>query len=215
MTLRWYDYLALAFFAVMSVLCVSVSIPATFSVMRPFHDFGGAAGYNIAVAALIVFEVGAVGSKLTSLAVPQWYGRLTALMVGLLALTTAANYTHGYDLARAATVAPTLASVLHDPAGAVLATIAASALFPVLTFVFVSAFVHRCAALFGVRFAPVRLPSVRVLAVFEQRLQIGTDYFSIRDLAAALEMRPSTLHGVLKDYVKRQALPPGPVDDGA
>lgn len=133
--------LASAFFAACALLSLAVSVPATYAALRLFHDTGGGWGAALSAFALIVFEVGAVGAKLATLAIPEWRGRLTALTVALLVLTTGANYAHGYDLSQAADAAPTLAWVLSSWWGAVAATLAASALFPALLFVFLSAFV--------------------------------------------------------------------------
>lgn len=132
---------ALAFFAAGALLTLGVSLPATYAALALFHDSGGWLGAALSVFALLVFEVGAVGAKLATLAIPQWSKRLTLLTVVLLLITTGANYAHGYDLSQAATAAPTLRALLRSPAGAVAATIAAAALFPALLFVFLSAFV--------------------------------------------------------------------------
>jgi len=136
----------LVFFGACALLTLAVSIPATYAALSLFHDVGGAWGVALSVFALLVFEVGAVGAKLATLAIPEWRGRLTALTVALLAVTTSANYAHGYDLSQAAQASPTLAAVLRDPAGGVVATALAAALFPALLLVFLSAFTARCEA---------------------------------------------------------------------
>lgn len=133
----------LVFFGAGTLLTLGVSLPATYAALALFHDGGDGWGVALSVFALLVFEFGAVGAKLATLAIPRWSGRLTALTIGLLLVTTGANYAHGYDLSQAATATPTLAAVLRDPAGAVVATLAAAALFPALLFVFLSAFVAR------------------------------------------------------------------------
>ena len=134
------------FFGASVLLTLAVSIPATYTALSVWHNDGSPYGWVLAVFALVVFEVGAVGAKLATLAIPEWRGRLTALTIGLLTVTTGANYAHGYDLSQAAQAQPTLAGILHNPYGAVVATLATAALFPALLFVFLSAFVSRCEA---------------------------------------------------------------------
>lgn len=151
------------FFGICVLLTLGVSIPATYDALRLWH------GWELGVFALLVFEVGAVGAKLATLAIPEWRGRLTALAVCLLGVTTAANYAHGYDLAKAAQASPTLAAVLADPTGAVLATVLAAALFPVLLFVFLSAFVARCEVVLSGRDVGGRVRAI--VARFRARLR--------------------------------------------
>lgn len=141
--MRRAELYALAFFGAGTLLTLGVSLPATYAALALFHDDRGGWGWVLTLFALIVFELGAVGAKLATLAIPRWRGRLTLLTVALLGVTTAANYAHGYDLSQAAQATPTLAAVLRDPNGAVAATVAAAALFPLLLFVFLSAFVAR------------------------------------------------------------------------
>lgn len=148
------DHAALAFFGVCVVLTLAVSIPATLDALTLFH------GPSLAWLALIVFEVGAVGAKLATLAIPAWRGRLTALTLVLLAVTTGANYAHGYDLSQAAEASPTLGAVLADPFGAVVATLATAALFPALLFVFLSAFVARAEHLLSGRSVSRRVRAI-------------------------------------------------------
>ena len=133
---------ALAFFGACGVLTLAVSLPATFALLRPFHDTGDWLGVALAVFATAVFEIGAVGAKLITLAVPQWNKRLTALTVVLLVLTTVGNWLSGVELFRAATLPPTLAEWRGAGAGPYLAGVAA-ALFPALLFVWLTAFTAR------------------------------------------------------------------------
>jgi len=199
-TLAWYQYAALIGFGALALLALWVSIPATYGALEPFHDG------DTKIPAMITFEIGAVFLKIISLAIPSWYPRLTAGTLFLLALTTGANYAHGYDLSAAAALTPTLAALRADPVGGVVYALVASAVFPGLLYAALSAFVHYFAALYGIRLAVVRLPSVRVLAVFEQRLMLGQTEYTIREIAAALDMAPSTLHGRLKNFDRRRLL---------
>lgn len=198
--LRWYQYAALVGFALLALLTLWVSIPATYAALSPFHK-----GTERA-AALVVFEIGAVFLKVIALAIPIWYPRLNLGTLALLILTTGANYAYGYDLSATESLTPTLAALRADPWGGVLYALVASAVFPGLLYAALSAFVHYFAALYGIRLAAVRLPSVRVLAVFEQRLSIAQTEYTIREIAAALDMAPSTLHGRLKGYDRRRLL---------
>lgn len=131
------------FFAACAVLTLTVSIPATFALLRPFHDAGGWIGVAFAVFAMLVLEIGAVGAKLISVVIPRWWWHLTALTVALLVLTTLGNYLHGVELFRAAQLPPTLAAIRNDTTGAWLAPLLAAALFPLLLFVWLTALTER------------------------------------------------------------------------
>lgn len=133
---------AVWFFGLAAGLTLAVSIPATFALLRPFHDAGGLIGSGLAVFAMLVFEIGAVGAKLITLAVPTWRGRLLILTIVLLALTTAGNYLHGAELFRAAELPPTLAKLRTDGYGGLLSA-GAAALFPTLLFIWLQALVSR------------------------------------------------------------------------
>jgi hypothetical protein len=135
------------FFAACAVLTLTVSIPATFALLRPFHDAGGWIGVAFAVFAMLVLEIGAVGAKLISVVIPRWWWHLTALTVALLVLTTLGNYLHGVELFRAAELPPTLAAIRNDKLGAWLAPLLAAALFPLLLFVWLTALTERLKAL--------------------------------------------------------------------
>ena len=130
------------FFAVCGLLTLVVSLPATFALLRPFHDTGDWPGVMLAGFATAVFEIGAVGAKLITLVVPQWNKRLTALTVTLLILTTIGNWLAGVELFRVAHLPPTLAEWREAGAGPYLAGIAA-ALFPSLLFVWLTALTAR------------------------------------------------------------------------
>src|SRR6266511_5622510 len=101
---------ALIFFAGASGLLLAVSIPATYAVVSPFHSSGDWFGIGLALATLLAFEVGAIGCKLVTLAIPRWGLRMNLLTIALLAITTVANYANGYDLFLASSLAPTLAA---------------------------------------------------------------------------------------------------------
>lgn len=135
--------IACMFFGVAAVLTLCVSLPATYAVLAPFHNDGSPLGQLLAIFAVVVFEVGAVGAKLITLAIPEWARRLNVLTLVLLLLTTAANYAHGADLLATAPLASSLAQVRQAGYGP-LAAVGAAALFPTLLYVWLSAFVARC-----------------------------------------------------------------------
>lgn len=127
---------ALIFFGLAALACLLVSLPATFKAMELFHGKMGAA-------ATFVFEIGAVGAELATLAIPQWRKRLLVLTVTLLILTTGGNYALGVDhFGTAADIGPTYAAIRAAGAGWLLA-ILSSAIFPALLFVFLTAFTAR------------------------------------------------------------------------
>lgn len=117
--------LATAFFALGALACLIVSIPATSAAMDIFH------GQTWGWVATAVFELGAVGLELMSLAIPQWRGRLLLGMLGMLAITTAFNYATGIDSYATAVLVPgsTYAKIRAADNGPIL-TVAAAALFP-------------------------------------------------------------------------------------
>jgi len=141
MTKLHHDSAAL-FFGLAALLTLAVSIPATFALLRPFHDAGGWGGWALALFAMLVFELGAVGAKLITIAIPQWRWHLTALTVVLLLLTTIGNYLHGAELFRAAALPPTLAQLRAAGYGPWLVG-GSAALFPALLFIWLFAFVAR------------------------------------------------------------------------
>lgn len=97
------------------------------------------------IAATLVFEIGAVGAELATLAIPQWRKRLLLLTITLLLLTTGGNYALGVDTFGGAvlTGGSTYATIREAGAGWLLA-IMSSAIFPALLFVFLTAFTARC-----------------------------------------------------------------------
>jgi len=119
------------FFAVAAGASLLVSLPATSAAMQLTHGGGWW------VAAVAVFEIGAVGLELMTLAVPQWRGRLLVGTVALLTLTTGANYAAGADALAAAPLpaGSTYAAVRAAGWGGALA-LGLSALFPALLFAF-------------------------------------------------------------------------------
>lgn len=134
--------LALWFFASASAILLAVSMPATFAVVAPFHSSGSTFGLVLALGTLLAFEVGAVGCKLVTLAIPGWAGRMNLLTALLLGLTTLANYWHGSDLFSQAALAPSLAAIREAGYGPLVALVYAATI-PILLFVFLSATVAR------------------------------------------------------------------------
>jgi hypothetical protein len=139
---RYKNDIALAFFAGAAAILLLVSMPATYAVVAPFHSAGDYFGIGLALGTLLAFEIGAVGCKLVTLAIPQWSGRMNLLTILLLGLTTLANYWHGVDLFQQAQLAPSLAAVRDAGYGGLAASIYA-AVIPLLLFVFLSATVAR------------------------------------------------------------------------
>lgn len=133
---------ALYFFGLGALACLIVSIPATATAMELFH------GVYWGVVATVVFEIGAVGSELSTLAIPQWRRRLMCLTIALLLATTGANYALGVDAFLSAALPTSYAAVRAAGLGWLLA-IVASALFPALLFVFLTAFTARYRMLRG------------------------------------------------------------------
>lgn len=187
--MRRAEQAALWFFAAGTLLTLGVSLPATYAALALFHDAGGWGGWVLTLFALVVFELGAVGAKLATLAIPRWRWRLSLLTVALLLVTTAANYAHGYDLSQAAHASPTLAAVLRDPRGAVVATVAAAALFPLLLFVFLSAFVARAEQLARGRAVLARIWRI----VARSRARVAATRARLADARAELAAAHRTL----------------------
>ncbi len=146
---------ALWFFGLAALACLAVSLPATATAMQLFH--GSAGG----IAAMAVFEIGAVGAELATLAIPQWRKRLLLLTILLLVLTTGGNYALGVDEFREASLLPasTYATIRAAGYGWVLA-IVSSAIFPALLFVFLTAFTARYRMLRGGYDTPVHLAAL-------------------------------------------------------
>lgn len=134
--------LALTFFGLGAFACLIVSLPATATAMELFH------GYVWGIVATAVFEIGAVGSELTTLAIPQWRKRMLVLTIVLLLATTGANYALGVDAFVRASLPATYAAVNSAGYSWLLAVIAAG-LFPALLFVFLVAFTARYRMLRG------------------------------------------------------------------
>lgn len=133
---------AFVFFGVVALACLTVSIPATLIAMELFH------GETWGKPAVIVFEIGAVGAELATIAIPQWRKRLMALTIVLLLATTGTNYAHGADLFVASTLPRSYAAVRDAGLGWAMAIVAAG-LFPALLFVFLTAFTARWRMLRG------------------------------------------------------------------
>lgn len=77
-------------FGGLALAALLVSMPQTYAIMARYHA-RDQIGTIQAVASLVVFEAGAVISKLATLLFPQWRGRLTALQFALLAFVAGAN----------------------------------------------------------------------------------------------------------------------------
>lgn len=201
---------ALIFFGLASLACLIVSLPATLAAMQLFHgDYGG-------FVATFVFEIGAVGSELATLAIPQWRGRLLILTVVLLILTTGGNYALGIDHFGAATMdsTSTYAAIRTAGAGWLLA-IMSSAIFPALLLVFLTAFTARYRMVYA---APA--PPPPPTQVTNTQINIGmlprtyAEFTAARakelgsatdaEIAAALESTPATVRKLL-DRVTTQA----------
>lgn len=131
-----YKDLALWFFGIVAFSCLVVSIPATSAAMVLFH------GSEWGFAAVVVFEIGAVGAELATIAIPQWRKRLMLLTVALLLATTGTNYAHGADEFAKATLPRTYQAIATAGYGWALALVAAG-MFPALLFVFLTAFTAR------------------------------------------------------------------------
>jgi hypothetical protein len=127
---------ALWFFGLVALACLSVSIPATLIAMELFH------GATWDKPAVVVFEIGAVGAELATIAIPQWRRRLMFLTILLLLATSGTNYAHGADLFVQAAAPGTYEAIRGAGYGWLLAAIAAG-MFPALLFVFLTAFTAR------------------------------------------------------------------------
>lgn len=180
------------FFLAAALATLAVSIPATYSMLAPFHDSGGYTGVALAVAAVAVFELGAVGAKLITLAIPRWSGRLTLFMLLLLALTTAANYIHGADLFNRATLAPGLAAI-RSSSGAWLLVVGASALFPALLGVWLFAAVAHIRHLSGAAAATVAQDTQTAQELAAALAERDAAMAQVIELAAALEQSRATV----------------------
>lgn len=193
---------AIYFFGLAALACLLVSLPATLAAMQLFH------GHEAGFVATFVFEIGAVGSELATLAIPQWRGRLLLLTITLLVLTTGGNYALGIDHFGSAELVSgtTYASIRQAGAGWLLA-IMSSAIFPALLLVFLTAFTARWRM---VAHAPAQPPlttisntqiNIGVLprtyaeftAARAQQLPGATD----AEIAAALESTPATVRKLL------------------
>lgn len=130
--------IALWFFGLAALACLAVSLPATLAAMQLFHgSYGGPA-------ATFVFEIGAVGAELTSLAIPQWRKRLMLLTITLLLLTTGGNYALGVDhFGGVALDSGTTYATIRSAGYGWLLAILSSAIFPALLLVFLTAFTAR------------------------------------------------------------------------
>jgi len=182
--------MALWFFGIVAFLCLSVSIPATLIAMELFH------GETWGKPAVVVFEIGAVGAELATIAIPQWRRRLTLLTIVLLVATSGTNYAHGADLFVQASLPGTYAALRAGGYGWLLATIAAG-VFPALLFVFLTAFTARWRMLRGGYDAPMK-----VLAFW---LMIFWQYVDIRVRAseqarAELEQKLALTERQLSSY---------------
>ncbi len=176
--------LALWFFGLSALACLSVSLPATAKAMELFH------GNLEGIAATLVFEIGAVGAELATLAIPQWRKRLLLLTITLLLLTTGGNYALGVDTFGGATdIGSTYAEIRTAGAGWLLA-IMSSAIFPALLFVFLTAFTARYRMVRGGYDTPMRALAFWMAVQWQSVAARDT---SLADLRRMLAERESTL----------------------
>jgi hypothetical protein len=187
---------ALIFFGSASGLLLAVSMPATYAVVAPFHSEGDWFGIGLALATLLAFEVGAVGCKLVTLAIPKWSLRMNALTILLLTMTTVANYA-------------TLANI-RNAGYAPLVAIVYSATIPILLFVFLSASVARIKQLQASTSAASSLAERRDLAILaaletlSERLQEVPQGVK---LASSMSDTPSDIGPLLEAPTAPLALP--------
>jgi hypothetical protein len=186
--------LALWFFGLAALACLLVSLPATAKAMQLFHGSEGG------IVATLVFEIGAVGAELATLAIPQWRKRLMLLTITLLILTTGGNYALGVDhFGTAQDIGTTYATIRAAGAGWLLA-IMSSAIFPALLFVFLTAFTARyrmveCGAMLlqqiGTDMEQVRAQRETALQELQQLKEWTRNALQQRDTEIAdLRMRP-------------------------
>lgn len=141
---------ALWFTGAGTALFFAVSGPATFYIVRPFHDDGTPFGFIAAIALFIALEWGAIGSKLATLWVKD-YGITTTLdyiCKGLLVLTTLGNLIAADAIFSAAKVTGALQAVQSYPLLYWTACIVYAGIVPILLYQFLRLFV--------IRFATVR-----------------------------------------------------------
>lgn len=117
-------------FSGLALAALLVSVPQTFTVMARYHSHDEI-GTVQAVASLVVFEFGAVISKLATLLFPQWHGRLTSLQVALLLFVAGAN---------------ALATTAAAPVGETIQALAFAGLLPAFQFLFLLLAVARVKA---------------------------------------------------------------------
>ncbi len=122
-------------FGILAIAALLVSMPATYDIMSRYHRHDEI-GLTQAVASLIVFELGAIISKLATLLFPWWKGRLTTLQIALLLFVAGAN---------------ALATTAAAPAGETLQAFLFAGMLPFFQFVFLALCVARVKALHVVR----------------------------------------------------------------
>jgi hypothetical protein len=200
---------ALTFFGLAALACLLVSLPATLKAMQLFH--GSYGGYL----ATFVFEIGAVGSEIATLAIPQWRGRLLLLTITLLLLTTGGNYALGIDhFGTAQMDAGSTYDTIRQAQYGWLLAIMSSAIFPSLLLVFLTAFTARWRM---VRSAPA---VALVPAISNTQINIGVlprtyaEFTAARaaeltgatdaEIAAALESTPATVRKLLDRVTTQQ-----------
>lgn len=186
--------IALWFFGLAALACLLVSLPATLKAMELFH------GDRAGIAATFVFEIGAVGAELTSLAIPQWRKRLMLLTITLLVLTTGGNYALGVDHFGGAALesGTTYATIRAAGAGWLLA-IMSSAIFPALLFVFLTAFTARFRMVRGGYDTPMRALAFWMSSYGQW---LTTRLSSAEQLVNSLEQTVSTFE---QDAIKNRA----------
>ena len=177
-------------FGLLALLCLIVSAPATLIGMQLFH------GLVWGWFAMVVFECGAVASELMTLSIPQWRGRLLILTIVLLAATTGFNYALGVDEFIGTAVMPQTYRALRMGGYGWLLALIASALFPALLLVFLTAFTARVRMLRGGYDTPLKAVAFWV-GVFGQ--QVRSRVSSLEQVLAERDTQVNSLEQVLAE----------------
>lgn len=140
-TKRRLDLLSWSFVAA-AVLCVTVSLPATYQMATLTHS------PELAVALVAVLEVMAFGAKLGSRWVPSWEQTLDSITKALLSLVLVGNFADGWTSLHREPLEGFWSVVAGFdpwglPVGAALIVGPLSAMVPVGTYLFLSLFVKR------------------------------------------------------------------------
>ena len=196
---------ALWFFGLAALACLLVSLPATLAAMQLFH------GNYIGVAATFVFEIGAVGAELASLAIPQWRKRLMLLTITLLALTTGGNYALGVDhFGGAALDSGTTYATIRAADWGWLLAIMSSAIFPALLFVFLTAFTARFKMVRGGYDTPMAAVAFWLAAHWQTVADARHDLAGVRQVLAERDIVLAATRQALADTKRTLAERPAP-----